>query len=122
MSTSSSLLILIVVCPLLICGCAPNSTGNSVAKAVMGTALQAVGLDVVGAGLLVGTMENVNRSLYIDRAMNDVAVARAAAESEAIVPRKGGAIEAQLKQMFPTTTIPVNTSTADPIPMKESGK
>ncbi|KAB1589991.1 hypothetical protein C5O75_020960 [Burkholderia cepacia] len=120
--SSTGFLIAATVSPLLICGCAPNSSGNNFAKALIGTTLQAVGIDAIGAGLLIGTMDNVNRSIYTDRVMNDAAKARAAAASDAIIPHKGRATEAQLKQMFPTTAIPVSTSIDDPILTKESAK
>lgn len=115
-------LIATIMSPLVVSGCAPNGTGNNIAKAVVGTALQAVGIDTAGAALLVGTVDNVNRSIYTDRAMSDAADARAAAASDAIAPRKGNATETQLRQMFPNATIPVDTVAPDSIPTKEAAK
>lgn len=120
--TSTRLLIATTLFPLLIYGCVPNGTGNGIAKAVVGTALQAVGIDAVGASVLVGTMDNVNRSIYTDRALNAAATARGTAASDAIAPRKGRATEAQLKQLFPDASIPTNANTFDPAPMKETAK
>ncbi|MBR7999859.1 hypothetical protein [Burkholderia vietnamiensis] len=116
--SSTRLLIATIVFPLLIYGCVPNGTSNGIAKAVVGTALQAVGIDAVGTSFLIGTMDNVNRSVYTDHALNAAAMARASTASDAIVPRKGRATEAQVKQLFPDASIPTNSNTFDPAPMK----